>query len=324
MYQLSRIIFIFVSICSGSTTLASSDRLNSSNNHELGRAIYNYRCYFCHGYSGDANTLTATFVTPAPRDFTSTAIESLSRQYMIETVIHGKINTAMHGFYRLLDKREIELVVDFIRYEFMEKKLTNTRYHTIENGWPDHQRYEIAFPFAQGLITLDTPWEQLSEQQSEGKRLFMTSCISCHDRAIVKDEGPVWEKQSISYPRNNYSHTVIDAISSASIYAKHDIPPTVANLSPKASMGKILWQDNCAFCHAADGSGENWIGSFLVPKPRDLRDKNFMAGMTREILTQRIKYGLKNTSMPAWNHVLNQEQIQQIISYISEAFHPVN
>lgn len=313
-----------VSICTGDTELAYSDTMNPSINHELGRAIYNYRCYFCHGYSGNASTLTATFVTPPPRDFTRTSIDSLSRQYMIKTVSHGKENTAMHGFNRLLDQREIESVVDFIRYEFMVKKFINTRYHTLENGWADHQRYATAFPFAQGLIALDTPWEQLTPQQSEGKQLFMSSCISCHDRAIVKDEGPIWEKQSISYPRNNYSHTVIDAMSSASIYAKHDIPPVVTNLSSEASIGKKLWQDNCAFCHAADGSGENWIGSFLEPKPRNLRDKNFMSGMTREILTQRIKYGLKNTSMPAWNDVLNEEQIQQLISYISEAFHPVN
>ena len=30
--------------------------------HERGRAIYNFRCYFCHGYSGDARTLAATYL----------------------------------------------------------------------------------------------------------------------------------------------------------------------------------------------------------------------------------------------------------------------
>ncbi len=39
--------------------------------HERGRAIYNFRCYFCHGYSGDAKTLAATYLNPKPRDFTA-------------------------------------------------------------------------------------------------------------------------------------------------------------------------------------------------------------------------------------------------------------
>jgi len=38
--------------------------------HELGRKVYNFRCYFCHGYSGDARTVAASQLLPPPRDFT--------------------------------------------------------------------------------------------------------------------------------------------------------------------------------------------------------------------------------------------------------------
>ena len=41
-----------------SATAAASD------SHETGRAIYNFRCYFCHGYSGDAQTLAARYLSP--------------------------------------------------------------------------------------------------------------------------------------------------------------------------------------------------------------------------------------------------------------------
>jgi len=292
--------------------------------HEQGRAIYNYRCYFCHGYSGDARTLTSSYVNPRPLNFSQTKTSALSRQQMINAVTYGKQNTAMTGFSRLLNTQEIEAVVDFVRREFMQNKQANTRYHTLENGWPNHQRYAIAFPFARGEIPLDKVWEELNPEQVKGKQLFLTSCITCHDRARVNNEGEIWKKQSISYPRNNYSHSRIDAVSSASIYAKHDISPEVKDLSNAARAGKALWLENCAFCHGADGSGQNWIGSFLDPNPRDLRDPQFMSSMNREILQQRIENGLKNTSMPAWKHVLNKQQIQQIISYISEAFFPIN
>src|SRR3972149_1718982 len=46
---------------------------------ELGRRIYNFRCYYCHGYSGDARTLAATLLTPKPADFTGISPDALGR-----------------------------------------------------------------------------------------------------------------------------------------------------------------------------------------------------------------------------------------------------
>lgn len=312
---------ILLLACAGSVTSAGSATPAIDGGHETGRDIYNYRCYFCHGYSGDAKTLTSTYLDPPPRDFTRIDSTSLEREYMLEVVKNGKPGTAMHGFSRLLDDTEIASVVDFVRVEFIQEKRPNTRYHTSANGWPRHERYRDAFPFATGSIALDTPWQNLSPKQARGKQLYLRSCITCHDHARVIDAGDIWNKQSVSYPRNNYSHTQIDAVSSASVYVKHDQAPAAAALPVDAIAGRALWQQNCAFCHAADGTGENWIGSFLEPRPRDLTDPAFMQNMTREGLRARIRDGLANTSMPAWKDVLDETQIDQIISYIDAAFH---
>jgi len=319
--------FRLLSLCLGlysATPAAATNQMTAAELYEQGREIYNYRCYFCHGYSGDANTLTSTYLQPPPRDFTSTEPGTLSRRYMIDIVTNGKQGTAMHGFSRLLQASEVAAVVDFVRTEFIYQQRKNTYYHTVANGWPNHDRYRLAFPFATGKIALDKPWAELNDAQIRGKQLYLSSCISCHDRAVVKNEGEVWSKQSVSYPRNNYSHTEVDAISSASIYIKHDRPPGLDHLSEQASKGRNLWQQNCAFCHAADGSGENWIGSFLEPRPRNLTNVDFMASMTRDLLLQRIRDGLVNTSMPAWKNVLSDDEIHQIISYIDEAFYPLS
>ncbi len=163
----------------------------------------------------------------------------------------------------------------------------------------------------------------MTPEQVRGKRLYLSACITCHDRARVGDEGEIWRKQSVSFPRNNYSHTEPDAISAASVYALHDRPPPTAGLPAEAIEGEALWRQNCAFCHGADGSGQNWIGSFLVPPPRDLTDPRFMRRMNRELLRQRIRDGLANTAMPAWKNVLGEREIDQIISYIDAAFHPL-
>lgn len=315
----SIILLLLVTLAAPATSAGSRDR--TMDLHEQGRAIYNYRCYFCHGYSGDAKTLASTYLDPPPRNFTRAVSRSLPRQTMLEIVRNGKPGTAMHGFSRLLDEDEQIAVVEFVRTEFMLEKHPNTRYHTLANGWPDHDRYRDAFPFATGEIPLDSPWQQLNREQTRGKQLYLTSCITCHDRAIVSNEGEIWSKQSVSYPRNNYSHTAVDRISSASVYAKHDIAPSVDNLSAQAVRGKALWQQNCAFCHASDGTGDNWIGSFLDPKPRNLTDESFMRHMTTDLLMERIRNGLKNTSMPAWKNVLSDTEIRQIISYIDEVFY---
>jgi cytochrome c oxidase cbb3-type subunit 3 len=48
-----------------------------------------------------------------------------------------------------------------------------------------------------------------------------------------------------------------------------------------------------------------------------------MQSMTRERLRQVITKGLEGTTMPAWGHVLTEQQIDAIIAYINRAFHPL-
>jgi cytochrome c oxidase cbb3-type subunit 3 len=248
---------------------------------------------------------------------------------MLSAVREGRPGTAMKSFSSWLNADEEEAVIDFIRREFMERGAENTRYHTAENGWPDHQRYQLAYPFALGTLPLDTPDTDLSEEQRRGKQLFLSSCISCHDRARVNDEGEPWDKRAVSYPRLAFSHRndnpppTTDTLSGATPYAVHDIPPQFDDLSALEQQGEKLFQGNCAFCHGADGSGKNWIGTFMEPHARDLTNPGFMRTMSRSRLRTTIEKGLPGTSMPAWQAVLDPGQIEAIIAYVDRAFHPL-
>lgn len=297
----------------------------TADRHEQGRKIYNFRCYYCHGYSGNAKTLAATYLDPKPMDFAAAAPDALSRERMLEALEKGRPGTAMKSFAAALSREEMELVTDFVRREFMERKAENTRYHTAENGWPDHEKYAAAYPFATRELPLDTPWERLTPEQQAGKRLYLASCVTCHDRGRVTDEGNPWDSRPLSFPRNHYDPAgpKLDAMASASPYAIHDRPPQLRGLAALEQRGEKLYQSNCAFCHAADGTSRNWIGSFLEPHPRDLTDPDFMAAMTRSRLRQVIREGLPGTSMPAWKSVLKDDEIRAIIAYVSKAFHPV-
>jgi cytochrome c oxidase cbb3-type subunit 3 len=291
-----------------------------------GRAIYNFRCYFCHGYSGNARTVAASFLTPPPADFTKATATSLPEAGIVATLQAGRPGTAMKSFASVLSDTEIRAVARFVFDEFVLKKAANTYYHTTENGWPDHGRFAIAFPFATGAIPLSQPWETLSAEEARGKRLFLESCVTCHDRGAPADPETAWEARPLSYPRNNFSFTTpqkVDATTSASPYALHDIAPRMKRLTKTERKGEKLFQANCAFCHAADGTGKNWIGSFLEPHPRNLRDAEFMNRITRQHFVGVVREGLPNTSMPAWKNVLSAAEIEAVADYVSRAFHPL-
>ena len=159
--------------------------------HEAGRQIYNFRCYFCHGYSGDSRTLAASMIEPPPRDFTRA--RGLDERRVLAALRQGVPGTAMASFDGTLTPREMELVARFVIVEFVQSRAPNARYHTAANGWPQHERYAAAFPFAAGEIALDRPEALLSAKERAGKALFMGACISCHDRGRVVDTGAPWQ-----------------------------------------------------------------------------------------------------------------------------------
>lgn len=161
---------------------------------EKGRAVYNFRCYFCHGYSGDARTLATTFMERKPRDFQSAKASEYPPSRLTAAIRDGVPGSPMKGFRGILTEEEIAAVAAFVRSEFLQKRAPNTSYHTLENGWPNHQRYAAAFPFARGEIALDADPAKLTEAQKRGRELFLSTCITCHDRARVADPGPAWER----------------------------------------------------------------------------------------------------------------------------------
>ncbi|VAW84041.1 hypothetical protein MNBD_GAMMA16-1458 [hydrothermal vent metagenome] len=240
----------------------------------------------------------------------------LSREEMIVAVREGRSGTAMMAFNTQLNDRDIIAVVDFIRLEFMSGEAKNTRYHTASNGWPNHQRFKAAYPFTLGELSLDTPWESMTDEQQQGWRLYMSSCITCHDRAAVSNESELWNRRSISFPRGGYSHkekkeSTMDAMSTASPYSLHDKVPHIEDLTLVERRGEIIFQENCAFCHGADGTGKNWIGSFLQPHPRDLSTHTYSIEHLKDV----VQNGIPGTTMSSWKQVLTERQIDEVVAY---------
>lgn len=295
-----------------------------------GKEIYRFYCYQCHAYSGNARTLSSTYLDPRPRDFTAETRDSLPIDRMLDAVRKGRSGTAMVNFDSVLTPDEIEAVVWYIRDELLGNTSSAEKYHSPENGWENHDRYRAAFPFVEGEIPLSTALDELSAEQRAGRRLYVNACVSCHDQPISRpDSTPgssggavTWETRAVSYPRRHYSHreAPLDAVSGASPYARHEIPVVPDKMTEQQSNGMRLYQDNCAFCHAPDGTGQNWIGSFLEPKPRDFTAVDFALRDSPDAFREIVKTGIPNTSMPAWKHVLSDDEIDAIVAYVRLAF----
>ncbi|MGY0195506.1 c-type cytochrome [Leptothrix sp. BB-4] len=298
--------------------------------HERGRRLYDGLCYFCHGYAGDARTLAATLLSPPPRDFT--ASPGLDAAQVLRALREGRPGTAMTAFTSRLDDEAMAVLADYVVREFVQRRARQSRYHSAENGWPDHDRHAAAFPFAEGRIGLDVPPETLGERERAGRALFLSACISCHDRSRQDDPGPVWQPRPLSYPRPGFApgqHAIapppidaardggkgFDAISAPSAYARHDRAPVIPGLTRRERQGEALFLANCAFCHGADATGRNWIGQFMEPPARDLTALP-PAARTPAHLRRVIRDGLPGTSMPAWRQVLQREQVEAVVAYL--------
>lgn len=284
-----------------------------------GKKVYDYFCYQCHAYAGDAHTLAARFLDPPPRDFTKADPRVLTRERMMAAVTDGRPSTGMKSFSRVLDQNSRAAVVDYIRREFMNGTAAPGMYHTEANGWPDHRRkYGRAYPFATGAIATDTLAAELTEDELIGRELFQSSCMSCHDQGIVRDEGAIWRARASSYPRRHYDHRLgpWDAVTSATPYQRHDRVPAMSSQQENVSRGQRIFLDNCAFCHGADGTGKNWIGSFLEPPAADLTGSRLAAYPAADI-RNAILMGVPGSTMPAWRGLLDSSQMDDLVAYLN-------
>lgn len=86
--------------------------------------------------------------------------------------------------------------------------------------------------------------------------------------------------------------------------------------------GKVLYEKNCAACHGTSGKGDGPAAASMNPKPRNLRDNEYMQNLSDSYLLEIITYGGasvdKSPLMPGWGNVMSQEEIIDIISYMRQ------
>jgi polar amino acid transport system substrate-binding protein len=83
-----------------------------------------------------------------------------------------------------------------------------------------------------------------------------------------------------------------------------------AALSPEAKLGHVRFNDACSHCHGADGI------SFV--SERDLRrQKMRYQDKWMESTKATIKAGRSDAGMPSWKDILNDKQIDEVLSFLA-------
>lgn len=100
----------------------------------------------------------------------------------------------------------------------------------------------------------------------------------------------------------------------------HDVVPDIAGLTEVEIRGRKLYQSACAFCHAADGTGQNWIGDFLTKSPIDFTDRSFAKNYSRDRFVESVLDAPENTSMPSFRNVLSRDDVDFVARYVERAF----
>jgi mono/diheme cytochrome c family protein len=81
-----------------------------------------------------------------------------------------------------------------------------------------------------------------------------------------------------------------------------------------AARGEQIWVQNCLSCHGPEGVGDGPASALLAKRPKDLTMVASPPIFPDGILAFRIANG-KNT-MPAWQDILTQDQIWDLVSFI--------
>ena len=81
--------------------------------------------------------------------------------------------------------------------------------------------------------------------------------------------------------------------------------------------GEQLYLQRCTGCHGkkADGKGPNSLD--IQPRPRNLRNADFMNSISDRRLFESILYGVQGTAMPSWvDYGLTQKDVGDLVNYL--------
>ncbi len=284
---------------------------------QRGRQLYfEQACYGCHRIEGLSESTLGPDLSEVGKTF--------MLDYLWESIVEPRANLATSFMPKFnLSEEDVKAVVIFLKsrrgVNFTETQL---------------DRYLATLGRQQGGAL---PAERATEGEAIatlGERLINDrACMACHKlgekdgriapnlsyTGLIRDEA--WLMDHFSNPRSVVSDSIMPAfrMAESDFQAMSDHLMTLTTPPPPMS-AEATYKELCSRCHGEEGDGAGPIAIYLDPNPRDLTKSAFMNSKTTERLLTSIKEGVPGTSMPPWQNVLDEEQIQGALDYVLGTF----
>jgi mono/diheme cytochrome c family protein len=293
-----------------------------------GRLLYAEHCQHCHGVSGDGNGPTAEYLNPRPRDyrlgkfkFTSTQSTARAQRDDLARIIENGIPGTYMPSFKLLEPDELKAVVEYVRWLAM--------------------RGEIEFKLVQ-ILKNDYSQEAVESAISSARESDPN--LSYNDaRAEIVTEMQEYLAGDWQEEFNDDTKFLAEQWREAEASEAVILPQQarVPNTAESRARGRELYlgqRAKCATCHGDSGLGDGpqtvavqknplTNEDYPVPglfdewgnpiEPRNLTRGIYRGGRRPVDLYRRIHAGIKGTPMPAFGTVLNDNEIWDIVNYVT-------
>lgn len=298
--------------------------------------IYHNYCSVCHGDRGDGRSRARASLNPPPRDFTSAG--DISRDAMITIITHGKSGTAMVGWKSQLTAEEIAAVADYIRQSFMvvalDPRLQRGRTLYVHNcsvchgergqgstlpvGGPTLPR-NLASPQSRAELSRERMVASVASGRPGTAMAGFAGRMPAADIEAVVD----YIRTALMVPETSISGTRAHGgrkdDAGGRVVAEMGLPMP-NGLKGNAASGERFYRANCATCHGLKGDGKGPRAYFINPKPRNFIEAESRDRFNRPALFAATSLGRIGTEMPAWNKVLDDQEIADVAEFVFQRF----
>ena len=312
-------------------------------------AQYHNYCSVCHGEQGDGKSRARDSFSRPPRDFTTPqALQELTRDRMLAAIKNGVPGTAMVGWKTQLSDTQVTGLVDYIRDTFMRASLAN-------DASRGRQVYAKSCSVCHGERGTGSMWASanlrpaprdfsLPQARTELDRDRMLAAVatgrpgtamsgyerqlSSEDRVAVVDyirsafmrvdaESGISGTRATGALPAAMSPAALTAPALIKVDMKLALPQ---GLRGNAVAGHKFYDANCATCHGVKGDGQGPRAYFINPKPRSFIDAQSRALLNRPAVYAAVAAGKRGTEMPAWDKVLEPQQMADVSEYLFSSF----
>lgn len=278
--------------------------------------FFESNCYGCHRIEGMSDGVLGPELSEAGKKF--------KVDYLMESIVDPRAGMASSFMPKFnLSPADVKALVIFLKSR-RGVNLTETSLSVFRSRLHDAASVSDTKPVASGAADVVARGKQLVADRA---------CAACHKigdkdggiapdlsfEALMKDNE--WLVDHFKNPRGRMPDSIMPAFKFA-VTDFEAMTAYLATLKTPPALGAPAdnYKALCARCHGDKGDGAGPVALYIDPSPRDLTKVAFMTSKPRDRFVASIQKGVHGTSMPAWEKVLNEQQIQALLDHVESAF----